>query len=45
MLRERMDRAADIGSLHAFLDKKAEKYSGSMVKVCHRCRHTAKGMS
>lgn len=31
-LRARMDRAVDIGSLHAFLHKKAEKYSGGMKR-------------
>ncbi len=32
MLRDRMDRAVDVGSLHSFLHKKAEKYSGGMKR-------------
>jgi ABC-2 type transport system ATP-binding protein len=32
MLKSRMDRAVDIGSLHSFLHKKAEKCSGGMKR-------------
>ncbi len=32
LLKDRMERAADIGSLHSFLHKKAEKYSGGMKR-------------